>query len=41
MNWAHMDIAGTAYRSGVRKGSTGRPVPVLTEFLLRHAGALP
>lgn len=41
MNWAHMDIAGTAYRSGVRKGSTGRPVPVLTEFLLRHAGVVP
>ncbi|HSD68291.1 MAG TPA: leucyl aminopeptidase [Woeseiaceae bacterium] len=41
MNWAHLDIAGTAYRSGLRKGATGRPVPVLSEFLLRHAGALP
>jgi leucyl aminopeptidase len=41
LNWAHLDIAGTAWRSGLRKGATGRPVPVLTEFLLRHAGALP
>ncbi|MDH4047873.1 MAG: leucyl aminopeptidase [Gammaproteobacteria bacterium] len=41
LNWAHLDIAGTASRSGVRKGATGRPVPVLSEFLLRHAGALP
>jgi leucyl aminopeptidase len=41
LNWAHLDIAGTAWRSGVHKGGTGRPVPVLTEFLLRHAGALP
>jgi len=33
--WAHLDIAGTAYRSGrERKGSTGRPVPLLTQFLL-------
>jgi leucyl aminopeptidase len=41
LNWAHLDIAGTAWRSGLRKGATGRPVPLLTEFLLRHAGALP
>ena len=41
LNWAHLDIAGTAYRSGLRKGATGRPVPVLSEFLLRHAGAVP
>jgi leucyl aminopeptidase len=34
MNWAHLDIAGTAYRSGHTKGSTGRPVPLLLEFLL-------
>ena len=32
--WAHLDIAGTAWRSGRRKGSTGRPVPLLTQFLL-------
>jgi leucyl aminopeptidase len=41
MNWAHLDIAGVAWRSGSRKGSTGRPVPLLTEFLLQRAGVLP
>jgi leucyl aminopeptidase len=32
--WAHLDIAGTAWRVGARKGSTGRPVPLLMEYLL-------
>lgn len=32
--WAHLDIAGTAWKTGGSKGSTGRPVPLLTEFLL-------
>jgi len=41
LNWAHLDIAGVAWRSGARKGATGRPVPLLTEFLLARAGALP
>jgi leucyl aminopeptidase len=42
MNWAHLDIAGTAWRSGgATKGSTGRPVPMLTEFVLRRARAIP
>jgi leucyl aminopeptidase len=41
MNWAHLDIAGTAWRSGKAKGSTGRPVPMLTEFVLSRAGVLP
>jgi len=36
-DWAHLDIAGTAYRSGKEKGSTGRPVPLLTHFLLARA----
>lgn len=36
MNWAHLDIAGTAYRGGTAKGSTGRPVPLLLEFLLNR-----
>ena len=38
-DWAHLDIAGTAYRSGKEKGSTGRPVPLLTHFLLARAAA--
>jgi leucyl aminopeptidase len=32
--WAHLDIAGTAWTSGKNKGATGRPVPLLTTFLL-------
>ena len=32
--WAHLDIAGTAWKSGEEKGSTGRPVPLLTQFIL-------
>ncbi|WP_018983367.1 leucyl aminopeptidase [Salinimonas chungwhensis] len=36
--WAHMDIAGTAWRSGKNKGATGRPVPMLTQFLMNRAG---
>jgi leucyl aminopeptidase len=35
--WAHIDIAGTASVSGDAKGATGRPVPLLTEFLLARA----
>lgn len=31
--WAHLDIAGTAWISGDKKGATGRPVPLLMEFL--------
>jgi leucyl aminopeptidase len=36
--WAHMDIAGTAWNSGVDKGATGRPVPLLANFLFKRAG---
>ena len=36
--WAHLDIAGTAWKSGVNKGATGRPVPLLTHFVLSRAG---
>jgi len=36
--WAHLDIAGTAWKSGLAKGATARPVPLLTEFLRRRAG---
>ena len=39
-DWAHLDIAGTAWKSGKEKGSTGRPVPLLTSFLMKRAGKL-
>ncbi len=35
--WAHLDIAGIAWKSGAAKGSTGRPVPLLTQFLIDRA----
>ena len=34
--WAHLDIAGVAWKSGAEKGATGRPVPLLTQFLLQR-----
>lgn len=37
--WAHLDIAGTAWLSGAKKGATGRPVPMLTDYLLQVADA--
>ena len=37
--WAHLDIAGTAWKSGKDKGATGRPVPLLTQFLIDRAEA--
>lgn len=37
--WAHIDIAGTAWKSGAAKGATGRPVGMLVEFLLERAQA--
>jgi leucyl aminopeptidase len=40
--WAHLDIAGTAWKTGKEKGATGRPVPLLVQFLInraRHDGA--
>lgn len=40
-NWAHLDIAGTAWRGGAKKGATGRPVPMLTQFLLNRADNAP
>ncbi len=36
-HWAHLDVAGTAWKSGGPKGATGRPVPLLVEFLLQRA----
>jgi len=38
--WAHLDIAGTAWLSGEAKGATGRPLPLLGEFLIGRARAL-
>lgn len=35
--WAHLDIAGTAWKSGKEKGATGRPVPLLTQYLINRA----
>lgn len=35
--WAHLDIAGTANKSGKDKGATGRPVPLLTQYLINRA----
>jgi leucyl aminopeptidase len=38
LRWAHLDIAGSAWTSGgASKGATGRPVPLLAQFLLDHA----
>ncbi len=34
MRWAHLDIAGTAWVSGTNKSATGRPVPLLTQYLI-------
>lgn len=39
VKWAHLDIAGTAWVSGgMKKGGTGRPVPMLTEFVVSQTG---
>ncbi|WP_309684116.1 leucyl aminopeptidase [Polaromonas sp.] len=37
--WAHLDIAGTAWKSGAAKGATGRPVPLLLDYLLGQVSA--
>jgi leucyl aminopeptidase len=38
LTWAHLDIAGSAWKSGASKGATGRPVALLTHFVLGRAG---
>ncbi|MEQ1636676.1 MAG: leucyl aminopeptidase [Methylococcales bacterium] len=38
--WAHLDIAGTAWRTGANKGATGRPVPLVMQYLLNRANGL-
>jgi leucyl aminopeptidase len=37
--WAHLDIAGTAWKGGAAKGATGRPVPLLLDYLLGQVTA--
>lgn len=37
--WAHLDIAGTAWKSGKDKGATGRPVPLLTQYLINRTAS--
>lgn len=37
LKWAHLDVAGIAYHSGAQKGSSGRPTPLLADFLLHRA----
>jgi leucyl aminopeptidase len=37
LKWAHLDVAGVAYQSGAQKGSTGRPTPLLADFLIQRA----
>ena len=39
--WAHLDIAGTAWKSGLAKGATGRPVALLVDFLLDQVATAP
>jgi leucyl aminopeptidase len=39
-SWAHLDIAGTAWNEGANKGGTGRPVSLLTHFILENAKSL-
>lgn len=37
--WAHLDIAGTAWRTGSKKGATGRPVSLLSQYLIDRVNA--
>ena len=40
LHWAHLDVAGTAWLGGSQKGSTGRPVPLLVDFLTNRVRAV-
>ncbi len=35
-NWAHLDIAGSAWKGGAQKGATGRPVGLLAHYILNN-----
>jgi leucyl aminopeptidase len=37
LKWAHLDVAGIAYQGGAQKGSTGKPTPLLADFLIHRA----
>ena len=37
LKWAHLDVAGVAYQGGAQKGSTGKPTPLLADFLIHRA----
>jgi leucyl aminopeptidase len=39
LEWAHLDVAGTAWLGGAQKGSTGRPLPLLVDFLINRVRA--
>ena len=39
MNWAHMDVAGSAFKGGAQKGSTGRPVSLLFRYIVSQASS--
>ncbi|MBL8342857.1 MAG: leucyl aminopeptidase [Rubrivivax sp.] len=39
LRWAHLDVAGTAWRSGANKGATGRPVPLLARWVMSQAAS--
>ncbi len=39
-HWAHLDIAGTAWKSGKAKGATGTPVPLLVQYITDRAAQL-
>ncbi|MDP2902473.1 MAG: leucyl aminopeptidase [Methylovulum sp.] len=39
LRWAHLDIAGTAWRTGLTKGATGRPVALLCQYLINRAAS--
>lgn len=41
VDWAHLDIASTAYKRGKDAASTGRPVPLLSQFILQRANVIP